>query len=171
MAMTQKDRDERRSDKAARLQEEDLRLRVGQTTKRLLSLLMTWGVIKQQGEALTLMIHHVQGLGRSGVIRLLCSLHKIEQFENVEHIESAMIRFKARPGTLAALADIVDWSGAVDQGSAMSLVIHTLHDAGPDRAARFLALPPHPKYIIPAHVATRLQLAYNREALRICHDE
>lgn len=171
MAMSQKDRDQRRHGKAVRLKEEDLRLRARPSTKRALSVLMKWAAIKEQGEALTLMIHHVQGLGRDGVIRLLGSLHEIEQAGNVEPIESAMIRFKARPGTLAALGDIVEWSGAEDQGSAMRMVIHALHDAGSEQALRFLALPPHPKYVIPPHVAAKLQLAYNREALRICHDE
>ena len=52
----------------------------------------------------------------------------------------------------------------------MDLVIHALHETGPDMALRFLTPPQH-EYIAPAHVAAKLQLAYNREALRICHDD
>jgi hypothetical protein len=103
MAMTQQQRDERRRTKAERLQEEDLRLKVRPGTKQALAELMQWAGIEEQGEALTLMIHHLHGLGPGGALPLLeTPRHKIEITEA--------------------------WSG-------------------------------------------RLQLAYNREALRICHDE
>lgn len=57
MGMTQKERDQRRHGKAARLQEEDLRLKVRPGTKQALAELMQWAGIEEQGEALTLMIH------------------------------------------------------------------------------------------------------------------
>lgn len=71
MAMTQTQRDERRRLKAARLQEEDLRLKVRPGTKQALLELMEWAGIEEQGEAMTLMIHHLHGLGPGGALPLL----------------------------------------------------------------------------------------------------
>lgn len=103
MALSQQTRDERRRDKAARLQEEDLRLRV-------------------------------------------------------------------RPGTKQALTELMQWAGIEEQGEALTLMIHRLHELGPDRALPLLEVPRH-KITVSESVAHRLQLAYNREALRICHDD
>jgi hypothetical protein len=71
MAMNQQQRDQRRHDKAARLQEEDLRLKVRPGTKQALTELMQWAEIEEQGEALTLMIHHLHGLGSERALALL----------------------------------------------------------------------------------------------------
>ncbi|MBM7395511.1 hypothetical protein JOE27_000266 [Pseudomonas sp. M5] len=53
------------------MQEEDLRLKVRPGTKLALLELMEWAGIEEQGEAMTLMIHHLHGLGPSGSIPLL----------------------------------------------------------------------------------------------------
>lgn len=71
MAMTQKQRDERRHAKAEKLQEEDLRLKVRPGTKQALAEVMEWASIDEQGEALTLMIHHLHGLGPDRALPLL----------------------------------------------------------------------------------------------------
>ncbi|OAS18630.1 hypothetical protein AYO08_04995 [Pseudomonas putida] len=71
MAMSSKERDEKRRAKAARLQEEDLRLKVRPGTKQALLELMEWAGIEEQGEAMTLMIHHLHGLGPGGAMPLL----------------------------------------------------------------------------------------------------
>lgn len=71
MAMTQQQRDERRHEKAAKLQEEDLRLKVRPGTKQALLELMQWAGIEEQGEAMTLMIHHLHALGPGGALPLL----------------------------------------------------------------------------------------------------
>ena len=71
MALSQQTRDERRRDKAARLQEEDLRLRVRPGTKQALTELMQWAGIEEQGEALTLMIHRLHELGLDRALPLL----------------------------------------------------------------------------------------------------
>ncbi|QPN48000.1 hypothetical protein I5S86_11215 [Priestia aryabhattai] len=57
--------------KAAKLQEEELRLKVRPGTKLALLELMEWAGFEEQGEAMTLMIHHLHGLGPSGSIPLL----------------------------------------------------------------------------------------------------
>ncbi|WP_262379752.1 MULTISPECIES: hypothetical protein [unclassified Pseudomonas] len=52
----------------------------------------------------------------------------------------------------------------------MPLMIHHLHELGPAGSAKFLA-PPRHEITISENVSAKLQLAYNRESLRICHDE
>ncbi|WP_252088776.1 hypothetical protein [Pseudomonas sp. MWU13-3659] len=71
MAMTQQQRNEKRRAKAERLQEEDLRLKVRPGIKQALLDLMEWTGIEEQGEAMTLMIHHLHGLGPGGALPLL----------------------------------------------------------------------------------------------------
>lgn len=71
MAMSQKDRDEKRRAKAAKLQEEDLRLKVRPGTKQALLELMEWAGIEEQGEAMTLMIHRLHELTRDEAVKLL----------------------------------------------------------------------------------------------------
>ncbi|MCE0778882.1 hypothetical protein [Pseudomonas sp. NMI542_15] len=75
MALTQQQRDERRREKAERLQEEDLRLKVRPGTKQALLELMEWAGIEEQGEAMTLMIHHLHALGPGGALPLLTPPH------------------------------------------------------------------------------------------------
>lgn len=84
MAMTQQQRDEKRRTKAAAVQEEDLRLKVRPGTKQALLELMEWAGIEEQGEALTLMIHHLHGLGPDGALPLLTPpRHKYEVSQSV----------------------------------------------------------------------------------------
>ncbi|MEW5666241.1 hypothetical protein AB1288_07885 [Pseudomonas putida] len=84
MAMSPKERDEKRRAKAARLQEEDLRLKVRPGTKQALQELMEWAGIEEQGEAMTLMIHHLHGLGPGGALPLLTPpRHKYEVSHSV----------------------------------------------------------------------------------------
>lgn len=52
----------------------------------------------------------------------------------------------------------------------MTLMTHHLHGLGSTGSAQFLA-PPRHEYVIPENVSAKLQLAYNREALRIYQDE
>jgi hypothetical protein len=71
MAMTQQQRDEKAALKRKALGEEELRLRVRPGTKQALAELMAWAEIEEQGEALTLMIHHLHGLGPDRALPLL----------------------------------------------------------------------------------------------------
>jgi len=78
MAMSPKERDEKRRAKAARLQEEDLRLKVRPGTKQALMDLMEWAGIEEQGEAMTVMIHRLHELTRDEAVKLLTPpRHKI----------------------------------------------------------------------------------------------
>lgn len=71
MALTQKQRDERTALKRQKAGEEELRLRVRPGTKQALAKLMEWAGIEEQGEALTLMIHHLHGQGPGGALPML----------------------------------------------------------------------------------------------------
>lgn len=80
------------------------------------------------------------------------------------------IRLHCLPGTRQALAELMAWSGIEEQGEAITLMIHHLHGLGPGGALPLLTPPPH-KYEIPENVSRKLKLAFDREALRINHDE
>lgn len=97
MAMDQAERDRRRREKSAKHQEEDLRLKARPGTKQALLELMEWAGIEEQGEAMTLMIHHLHALGPGGALPLLTPpRHKIS-------VSQSMARkleiFKAREET------------------------------------------------------------------------
>lgn len=80
------------------------------------------------------------------------------------------LRFHTLEGTRIALSELMAWHGIEEQGEAMTLMIHHLHGLGPAGSAQLLA-PPRHEITISENVSAKLQLAYNREALRICHDE
>lgn len=80
------------------------------------------------------------------------------------------IRLHCMAGTRQALAELMAWSGIEEQGEAITLMIHHLHALGPQKSAPLLS-PPRHSYEIPENVSAKLQIAYNREVLRICHDE
>ena len=64
--------------------EEELRLRVRPGTRQALADLMEWSGITEQGEAMTLMIHHLHALGSAKCQPLLNPpRHEIEISENV----------------------------------------------------------------------------------------
>jgi hypothetical protein len=73
-------------------------------------------------------------------------------------------------GTRQALAELMAWSGIEEQGEAITLMIHHLHDLGPVGSTQFLS-PPRHEITISENVSRKLELAYQRESLRICHDE
>jgi hypothetical protein len=52
----------------------------------------------------------------------------------------------------------------------MSTLLINLAAASADESARFASMSRH-VYEIPENVSRKLELAYNREALRICNDE
>ena len=106
MAMTQTQRDERRRVKAAKLQEEDLRLKVRPGTKQALLELMEWAGIEEQGEAMTLMIHHLHELGPGGSLPLLTPpRHKYEISHSLalEFSRKSMLMIQQDPGDEIAI--------------------------------------------------------------------
>ncbi len=84
MAMTQKDRSEKTAAKRKAAGEKELRLRVRPGTNQALAELMEWAGIEEQGEAMTLMIHHLHALGPAGALRFLeVPRHEIVLSRNV----------------------------------------------------------------------------------------
>ena len=71
MAKTVQERSAKAAQKRIVVQEEELRLRVRPGTRQALTDLMEWSGITEQGEAMTLMIHHLHGLGPAGSAQFL----------------------------------------------------------------------------------------------------
>ncbi len=53
------------------------------------------------------------------------------------------LRLRVRPGTKQALAELMAWAGIEEQGEALTLMTHRLHELGPDRARPLLLVPRH----------------------------
>ena len=109
MALSQKQRDERTSLRRSKAQEEGLRLRVRPGTRQALAELMEWAGIEEQGEALTLMIHHLHGLGRGGALPLLeVPRHeiKISKVVALEFHRKSMLMLQQDPGDEVTLPSI-----------------------------------------------------------------
>jgi hypothetical protein len=66
MAAAQKDRSAKTAAKRKSRGEEELRMHTLAGTRQALADLMAWHGIEEQGEAMTLMIHHLHGLGPAG---------------------------------------------------------------------------------------------------------
>ena len=79
------------------------------------------------------------------------------------------IRLHCMAGTRQALAELMAWSGIEEQGEAITLMIHHLHALGPQKCLPLLD-PPRHEYVIPENVSRKLQLAFDKEALRIGRD-
>jgi len=101
MALNQKQRDKRTALKRQKAREEELRLRVRPGTKQALSELMEWAGIEEQGEALTLMIHHLHALGPIEALRFLqVPRHeiKVSNIVALEFHRRSMLMIQQDPG-------------------------------------------------------------------------
>lgn len=71
MAAEQKDRSAKTAARRKARGEEEIRLHCMAGTRQALAELMAWGGIEEQGEAITLMIHHLHALGPGRALPLL----------------------------------------------------------------------------------------------------
>lgn len=71
MAAAQKERSAKTAARRKTRGEEELRLHTMAGTRQALADLMSWHGIEEQGEAMTLMIHHLHGLGPAGSAQFL----------------------------------------------------------------------------------------------------
>lgn len=71
MAAAQKERSAKTAARRKTRGEEELRLHTMAGTRQALADLMAWHGIEEQGEAMTLMIHHLHGLGQAGSAQFL----------------------------------------------------------------------------------------------------
>ncbi|WP_059395676.1 hypothetical protein [Pseudomonas putida] len=73
------------------------------------------------------------------------------------------LRMKAGKGTRQALAEIMEWADVQQNGEAMTLMIHRIHELGPEAARHFLSAPRH-EIVVSDFVARRLdQFRIGRE--------
>lgn len=101
MAVSQKDRSAKAARKRVAVAEEELRLRVRPGTRQALADLMEWSGITEQGEAMTLMIHHLHALGSSRCQPLLKPpRHIYEPSQNVarEFRNKSLLAIQKDPG-------------------------------------------------------------------------
>lgn len=78
-------------------------------------------------------------------------------------VQEEDLRMKARSGTRQALAEIMEWAEVEENGEAMTLLIHRIHELGPEAARHFLSAPRH-EIVISDFVARRLdQFRIGRE--------
>ena len=80
-----------------------------------------------------------------------------------ERLQEEDLRLKVRPGTKQALLDLMEWAGIEEQGEAMTLMIHRLHELTRDEAVKLLK-PPRHKIELSHSVARKLdQFRIGRE--------
>ena len=65
------------------------------------------------------------------------------------------LRMKTRAGTRQALVEIMQWAEVEENGEAMTLLIHRIHELGPEAARHFLSAPRH-EIVVSDFVARRL---------------
>lgn len=63
--------------------------------------------------------------------------------KKAEAAQEEDLRLKVRPGTRQALAEIKEWASVEENGEAMTLLIHRIHELGPEAARHFLSAPRH----------------------------
>ena len=63
--------------------------------------------------------------------------------KKAEAAQEEDLRLKVRPGTRQALAEIKEWAEVAENGEAMTLLIHRIHELGPEAARHFLSAPRH----------------------------
>lgn len=63
--------------------------------------------------------------------------------KKAERLQEEDLRLKVRPGTKQALLELMEWAGIEEQGEAMTLMIHRLHELTRDEAVKLLKPPRH----------------------------
>lgn len=160
--MTQQERSARSSEKRKALNEVELRLSVVVGTRALLSELMEWSGIEEQAEAITLAIRNLHGKGRRRRGWKRAGKRRADRPEE--------IRMRARPGTMQAMAELMEWAGISDRGEFVEALIKRLHALGGVESIPLLS-PPRHKYEISENVARKLEREGRKESILIGLDE
>ena len=100
MAVSQKDRSAKAAKRRVAVAEEELRLRVRPGTRQALADLMEWSGITEQGEAMTLMIHHLHAMRSKAIFLLDPPRHEFQISENVarEFRNKSLLAIQKDPG-------------------------------------------------------------------------
>ena len=163
--MTQQERSARSAEKRKALNEVELRLPVVAGTRALLSELMEWSGIEEQAEAITLAIHHLHGKGRH------CALQTLEYQVSIgETDRPEEIRMRARPGTMQAMAELMEWAGISDRGEFVEALINRLHALGGVESIPLLS-PPRHEILLTENVAKKIQRLGRKDCLMLELDE
>lgn len=163
--MTQQERSARSAEKRKALNEVELRLSVVSGTRALLTDLMEWSGIEEQAEAITLAIHHLHGKGRHGALQTLEYQVSIGETDRPEEI-----RMRARPGTMQAMAELMEWAGISDRGEFVEALINRLHALGGVESIPLLSPPLH-KYEISESVARKLEIQGRKESIKLLGED
>ena len=101
MAKSNADRSAKAAAKRKERGEEEIRLHCLPGTRQALAELMVWSGIEEQGEAITLMIHHLHDLGPGGALPLLEPPRheiKVSQIVSREFHRKSMLMIQQDPG-------------------------------------------------------------------------
>ncbi|QBX41400.1 hypothetical protein E4T63_12705 [Pseudomonas fluorescens] len=101
MAKSNAERSEKAAVKRKSRCEVEVRFHTLPATRQALAELMAWSGIEEQGEAITLMIHHLHGLGPGGALPLLTPpRHEYRPSRNVARLfdQKSMLMIQKYPG-------------------------------------------------------------------------
>lgn len=98
MAKSNADRSAKAAAKRKERGEEEIRLHCLPGTRQALAELMAWSGIEEQGEAITLMIHHLHGLGPGGALPLLTPPR--HEYVIPENVSRLLGRFQRRQSSI-----------------------------------------------------------------------
>ena len=163
--MTQQERSAKSAEKRKALNEVELRLSVVAGTRASLAELMEWSGIEEQAEAITLAIHHLHGKGRHGALQTLEYQVSIGEAERPEEI-----RMRARPGTMQAMAELMEWAGISDRGEFVEALIKRLHALGGVGSIPLLS-PPRHEIQLTEDVARKIKRLGRKDCLILELDE
>lgn len=163
--MTQEERSAKSAEKRKALNEVELRLSVVAGTHSLLGELMEWSGIEEQAEAITLAIHHLHGKGRHGALQTLEYQVSIGETDRTEEI-----RMRARPGTMQAMAELMEWACISDRGEFVEALIKRLHALGGIESLPLLS-PPRHEILLTDNVARKIQRLGRKDCLMLELDE
>lgn len=164
--MTPQERSAKSAQKRKALNEVEYRLSVSKGVKGLLVDLMRHAGIKEQGEALTLPVHHLHALGQKAAAKAMGRQILIGN----DGAKREEIRFRARPGTQKVIADLMAWGDLETPGDLFEVVILRMIELG-HAGANPLLTPPRHEIIVSEKVARILQRKGRREALEIEREE
>ncbi|WP_210669128.1 hypothetical protein [Pseudomonas protegens] len=85
-----------------------------------------------------------------------------------ERLQEEDLRLKVRPGTRQALTEIMEWAQVEENGEAMTLLIHRIHELGPEAARYFLSAPRHEIKLSSSVVRKLDQFRLSRELRAPC---
>ena len=159
MAKSGQERSAKAAQKRLAMNEVELRHSVRCGIKQMLDDLMRWNDISEMGEALQLLI-----LNADPQAALLY------QDSGIPLLPTEMIRHHVRQGIQDRLDDLAKQMFGASHKHVIELMIMCAHGAGPSGSAELLRVPRH-EITISENVSRKLELAYQRESLRICRDE